>query len=403
MNPSSWSAGRQLLVGLSAILLLVLGLASTSLIENLESNKVMVIQGVTGDLSCYTEPGPKWQLMGTVTKYPRRGTYAFDKHDKDNDTGKKLQFNDGGKGKLYASVNWEMPLDCKQILAIHRTFNSEEGVQSQGIAKMINSAVYLSGPTMSSTESSAERRGELVELINDQAQHGTYQTISHQVERPDPITGEKRMQTVVEIVRDKAGLPKRQQGSILEQYGIRLQPMAIEKLDYDDIVEKQIAERQKATQQVQLAQANARKAQQDTITAEEAGKAAAAKAKWEQEVIKAKLVTEAEQKLRVAELAAQEAIQYKKEQILRGEGDAERRRLVLAADGALDAKLQAYVQVQSIWAQNFGAFKGQLVPSVTMGGQGGANAVSGASALMEMLSVKTAKDLALDLRNVPGK
>jgi regulator of protease activity HflC (stomatin/prohibitin superfamily) len=289
-----------------------------------------------------------------------------------------------------------MPLDCKQIIELHKTFNSPDGIEARGVSKMVNLAVYLSGPAMSSTESSAERRGELVELINDQAQRGIHQTITKLVEKPDPITGEKRQVSVVEIVRDAKGLPMRQQGSILEQYGIHLQPISIERIKYSPEVEAQIVERQKATQQVQLAQANARKAEQDAITTAKQGEASAAKAKWEQETIKAKLVTEAQQKLEVATLGAKEAEAYKREQILRGEGDSERRKLLLSADGALDQKLEAYKQVQSIWATSFANFKGNMVPGVQMGGSGG-TAVSSAQSLVDLLTAKTARDLNLDL------
>lgn len=388
-------------------LLVILAIAVPSMVEVLEANKVMVIQSLSGELNCYTDAGPKPQMLGTVTKYPRRGSVSFDRHVRGadgkiiEDNGKPLQFNDGGKGTLYGSVNWEMPADCKQIIEIHKAFGSVEGIEAQGVNRMVNSAVYLSGPMMSSTESSAEKRGMLVDLINDQAQHGVYQTTTRQVDQPDPITGEKRTVITVEIMRNTNGTPKRQQGSILEQYGIHLQPMAIERLNYSTEVEAQIAERQKATQSVQLSQASARKAQQDAITAEESGKATAAKAKWEQETIKARVVTEAQQSLEVAALAAKEAEQYKRQQVLMGEGDAERRRLVLQADGALAAKLEAYVKVHSVWATNFGQFKGNLVPQVVTNSSGGATggAVGSTQNMLDLIGIKAAKDLALDLAN----
>jgi hypothetical protein len=245
--------------------LIVVGFTLPKMVEVLEANKVMVIQSLTGELHCYTEAGPKMQSMGTVTKYPRRGTVSFDEHEFDStgkmvrDTGKPLQFNDGGKGTLYGSVNWEMPIDCKQIIEIHSDFGSVEGIEAQGVNRMINSAIYLSGPMMSSTESSAEKRGMLVDLINDQAQNGVYQTTTRQVDQPDPITGEKRTVITVEILRNTNGTPRRQQGSVLEKYGIHLQPLAIERLDYSKEVTAQIAERQQATQAVQLSQASARR------------------------------------------------------------------------------------------------------------------------------------------------
>lgn len=404
---------RQIGIAIAAILLLIASYVGiTSGAETLDAKNVMVIQHIWGDLSCHTDPGPKYQGMGAVTTYPRRGTYAFDHHVVNSagvvteDNGKQLQFNDGGTATLYGTVNWEMPLDCKQIIAIHRTFNSQAGVEAQGVARMVNLAIQLSGSTMTSIESFAERKGELIEIINDQAQNGAYQMITKQVERQDVVTGEKKLVTAAEIVRDRTtARPVRQQASILDQFGIHLQPMSIEKLVYSKIVNEQIKARQEATTAVQVSQAQALKAVQAAVTAEKEGQATAAKAKWEQETIKAKVVTEAQQRLEIATLDAKAAEQYKREQILRGEGDAERRRLVMFADGALDKKLETYASVMSAWAQNFGLFKGQLVPQVAMGGSvgSGGNAVANVNALIEMLSAKTARDLALDLSNIGGK
>lgn len=392
-----WTIRRIFAAGIAALVVVFTPFIVMNTFENLDAHELMVIQSpVSGELTVYTDPGVKWQGFGKVTKYPRRATYSF-AADKTADNSKKLRFNDGGHANLYGSVNWEMPLSPPQVIAIHKTFGSAEGVESAAVAKMIDSAVYLAGPLMSSTESSGERRSELVQYINDQAENGVYVTRVREKEVVDPISGLKKTVVATEIVMDDKGMPKRQQGSILGEFHIKLLPMAIGELKYDKIVEDQIAQRQQATTQVQIAQANAKKAEQEKLTTEAQGAANAAKAKWEQETIKAKVVTEAEQKLRVAELAAQEAAQFKKEQILRGEGEAERRRLVMSADGALDKKLETYAAIQQSWAEAFAKFQGSMVPSIQMGGAGGANAVGTAQQFMDLMTAKTARDLNLDM------
>lgn len=370
--------------------------------ENLDAREVMVIQSpIDGTLAVYTDPGVKWQGFGKVTKYPRRDTFAFGQNGKE-DTSRKLRFNDGGHANLYGSVSWEMPLKPDQVINIHKTFGSAEAVENAAVAKMIDAAIYLAGPLMSSTESSGERRSELVQYINDQAENGVYVTRVREKDIVDPISGQKKPVVVTEIVLDEKGMPRRQQGSILGDFNIKLLPMSISELKYDKIVEDQISQRQSATTQVQIAQANAKKAEQEAITTEKQGQANAAKAKWEQETIKAKLVTEAEQKLRVAELAAKEAEQYKKEQILRGEGDAQRKQLVMAADGALDQKLEAYKEVNAKYADAIAkAQPGAWSPAVVMGGSGGASG-DRASAITELFTAKMAKDLGIDM-SVSGK
>lgn len=370
-------------------------LGSSQIWENVDAHEMMVLQDpVDGQLHIFTSPGWKWQWGGKVTKYPLRAEYVFN----DEHSSKKLQFNDGGVGWLYGAVNWEMPLDNESIIRIHTKYGSAEAVEQQAVARMIDNAVYLAGPLMSSTESSGERRAELVHYINDQAENGVYVTVTQSEKVIDPVTGSETTARVAKIVEDPVTHKvKRQQDSILNEFNIRLLPISITNLDYDDAVEKQIAERQKATTQVQIAQANARKAQQDAITAEEQGKANAAQQKWEQEAIKAKVITEAQQKLEVATYEAKAAEQTKRKEILLGEGEAERKRLVMNADGAMEKKLATYEKVNAMYADAIAKYQGSWVPQIAMGANGTNSTSNGSQDLINLLTVKTAKDLGLDM------
>jgi len=403
--------------GASVVGMLAIAIAAGGSFENLDAGELAIIQSpVSGELSVFVDPGVKWQGWGKVTKYPRQFQYSFcskmvnvgtnavgqpvfEEQVCDNATtgAKRLRFNDGGHANLNGSVIWEMPLDEKSIINIHQKFNSASGVEQRAVGKMIDAAVYLAGPLMSSTESSGARRAELVQYINDQAENGVYATTAKSVVTKD-ATGNDVTEKVTEILLDEAGRPKRQQGSILSTFNIKLLPMSISELKYDSIVEGQIAQRQKSTTDVQIARTNAVRAEQDALTAEAEGRAKAATAKWAQETINAKLIAEAEKGVAVATQAALEAEQYKKEQILRGEGEAARKRAVMMADGALQQKLEAYKVVQGYWATAFQNFQGTMVPSVQMGG-GAGNSASNVSGLMELLTAKTAKDLALDMSN----
>jgi hypothetical protein len=204
-----------------------------------------------------------------------------------------------------------------------------------------------------------------------------------------------RMKTVT-IVRPKVndkGIVEVQEASTVTAFGIRTYNLAINSIAYDQQVEEQIKQQQQAIMAVQTAMANAKKADQDRLTVEKQGEANAAKAKWEQEVKKAQAVTEAQQKKEVAQLELDTAELTKQAAIKRAEGDAEARKLVMAADGALEKKLAAYVEVQKAYAEVLG--KQPLVPQVVMGGSSG-SAGSG-QAFMDILQAKAARDLALDL------
>lgn len=369
----------------------------TNMVEVLDSTDIMIVQSVTGDLTVYTEPGPKWQKFGTVYTYPRQETITFQyNEDKAQDTSINMQFNDGGMAWISGSINWEMPLAHNDVLRVHRQFKSSEGVRKAAVEKMLNTATYMTGQLMNSIESASERRSELVAFVNDQAARGVYATQVREVTQKDPATGEERTYKVSEVKTGSNGLPVRQQGSLVQEFNIRLQPLSIANIMYDGKVRTQISARQEATNAVQIAVANATKARQDAITTEAQGAANAATAKWEQETIKAKEVTLAEQKRDVSKLAKEEAENYKQQQILIGQGDAERKKLTMQADGALEQKLKAYIAVQEKWADAFANSKNPLVPQISMGANGN-SAVGNAASLVEMLTAKTAKDLALDL------
>ena len=387
--------GVLLLIGFA-----VLMSASGSMIEHMDTTEVMVVQSLTGQLTWYAgeESGYKWQGLGKVTKYPKRSQYWFDANP---DTGDgedqsiKVRFNDGGEGQISGSIAWEMPSSVEALTALHQKYGSFEAAQQDLIRTVVEKSVYMTGPLMSSKESYADRRNELIHYIEDQIKLGVYDTDTETVREKDAMTGQEKTVNYVRIAKDESGNPTRQESSPLSEFGIRTFNLSINSVTYDATVEGQIKSQQQATMQVQTAIAEAKQAEQQAITAAEHGKAEAAKAKWEQEVIKAKAVTQAEQKLEVARLEREAAEQEKQKQILLGQGEAEARRLVMSADNALDARLAAYVEVNKAYANALKDIKQPLVPVVQSGGSGqrGQTAVQD---LIDALLAKTAKELSVN-------
>jgi RNase P/RNase MRP subunit POP5 len=397
-------------IGIAAVLVLALVVAFWSCAEFLDAKHVMVVQYPDGGLRPATEPGIYPQWFGTVTKYERRAQYSFGIKGSANPP-LKIRFNDGGHAEISGAVSWEMPTKPEQLIRLQKDFASQEAIDSQLVSKVLNNAIYFSGPLMSSTESSGERRAEMLQYVEDQAKNGIYKMVTRPEKQKDAITGLEKMVNVVEIVRDANGVPQRSAGSAIGDYGITLVQTTVEDIKYDSVVEGQIKQRQEAITQVQIALANAKKADQDKLTVEAQGAANAAKSKWEQEVVKAREITKAEQEKRVAELSAEkerevaklnkEAAEYTKaEQILLGQGEAERKKLVMSADGALEKKLEAYNKaIAELSSAIKEAKPGAWSPQVVMGGTGGANS---GIALVDLLMAKTARDLGLDL-GIGGK
>lgn len=393
MSPKS---GAYIIIGI--ILLAVAGLFVGNTFTYLDAHEMMVIQSPGGGLECHTDPGPYWNLFSKVTKYPRRKSYDFE----DDASSKLIRFNDGGHANIYGSVGWEMPLDCQSIIKIQKTFGGPEGVDQNIVSKMIDTAIYNTGPLMSSKESATERRTELLQDISDQAINGVYLTSVKQVQSTDPITGQPKTINMVEVSKDDKGIIQRQQQSTIGEFNIKLLPLAIKNIKYDDQVEAQIKKQQELQMAVQTSIADAKKAEQDAITAQKQGEALVAQTKAKQDATNAVFVSDADKDLKVQTLATQRAALYKQQQILEGEGESEKRRLLMAANGALDQKLAAWLESQKIWADAFKGHDGPMVPSIVFGG-GTQNAGDNMQNFMSMMNAKAARELALDMSQEAGK
>lgn len=371
---------KLLAAGAALLVVLGLGFSACSLVENVAADEIVVVQSLGGGLRAVTSQGPIWQGYGKVTSYPKRAKYDFTI---------PVRFNDGGEGELKGSIQWTMPLDQENLMELHTKYGSPDAIQANLIQTVVNKSVYMTGPLMSSKESYAEKRNYLISYVDDQVKNGVYKTIQKEVKVSDQLTGQEKTAVVVEIVQ-RNGQPERQEAAVLSEFGISTFNFTIESLDYSEAVDKQIGMQQQISQDVQIAIANARKAEQDKLTTEQRGAAAAAEAKWAQEVVKAKEVTAAQQRLEVAKLEQQVAEQYKQKKFLEADADATYRRKVMEADGALQQRLDAFVKVNAEYAAAIRGAQSPLVPGVVMGGTSGQT--PGISDLISLMIAQSAKE-----------
>ena len=361
--------------------------------EDIAAGEIAVIQSpITGELTVVTSPGWAWQGGGTVTKYQRSNQLWFSNKEDEGGSGAiKIGFNDFGEGTVSGSVRWYMPTNREQVLKLHSDYGTQESIDFKLIKQAVTKAIYMSGPLMSSKEAVSEKKTLLLTYTEDQANNGIYRTRA--VKSKDTLSdANSRLSEIVY----KNGAPQIIKASDVAVYGVVLSNFTINEIKFSDAVTRQISDQQKLVMAVQTAKANAQKAIQDAITTMKMGEANAAKAKWEQEVIKAKLVTEAESRNRVAELDVVTADLGRKKNILEGEGIATKKRLIMQADGALDQKLQAYKEVNKYWADAISNYGGSWVPQFQSGSGNGGNAGLN---FMELMTIKAAKDLSLDLKN----
>jgi membrane protein involved in colicin uptake len=180
--------------------------------------------------------------------------------------------------------------------------------------------------------------------------------------------------------------------------------ITINGIDYDPAVEAQIKQQQEAIMAVQQAIVNAKKAEQDTLTVEQQGKAEAAKAKWAQEVEKATAVTSAEKDKavavtqatkdkEVAQLSLETAKLAAQQTVTEAKADANAKRLAVTANNNLELRIKAYTEIEEAWAAAYGNQR-QTPDTVVGAGAGSSGGLN--QGVVDMLMVKTARDLNLN-------
>ncbi len=396
------------LIGIAATLLMAFGINN--------AGHRTVVQYPTGKLYVKFSPGIYPQWFGTAEIYNDVITFDYDKAMAEVDSsidqqGISVRYQDGGTGTVYGKARFTLPEDEMTMLHLHKAFRSNRGVAQKLIKSVTEEGMNLTAGLMSSEEAYAEKRSIFTQWSSLQISKGKFQTKLETVRLVDESTGKTVSKNIPVISYGEDGLPVHLTSDLVD-YGIGVNGFQITDWDFEPKTLQQIATKREATMAIITAKANAERAKQDAITAEEQGKANVMTAKYEKEVLKEQAIVDANRAKQVAVIAAEQrvevarqhqleaeqkklaAAEYKQEQILRGEGDGEYKRLVMEADGALQQKLETYKSVMGYFANAIE--KQKWVPEIQMGGGEGGGG-DAAMALIEMLSIKTAKDLALDL------
>lgn len=355
--------------------------------EDVRNEEIVVNQyPFTGKMAYWTTPGFKGQWFGkTTTYYKTQQLWFGSSNDEGQQEGSPIPviFNDASDGMIYGSLRVKLPTDVEHLSRIQTDYNGMDRLMNDLVKQTVVKVIYASGPLMSAFESYAEKKNDLIAYITDQLNNGVYKTAVKVEETTDPVTGEKKTTKVATLIADtdSPGGYKRSEKSPFAYYGIEIGQVAVSKIGYSDKVLQQIAQQQESNMQIQTAKAQSAAAQQNAIKAEEEGKAAAAKAKWEQEKIKAVEVTKAEQEYEVARLAALKAKEDAKRIEAEGRAKAEANKaLVLAGLTPLE-KATVEKETKIGIAEALSKTKW---PTIVMNGGNGQNSAMDVIALKQM-------------------
>lgn len=367
--------------------------------QDVKNEQIVVNQyPFSGKMAYWTEPGFKWQSFGHITVYYKTEQLWFGSSNKDGEQlGEPIPviFNDASDGQIYGSLRVKLPTDKEHLQRIQTDYNGMDRLMNDLVRPTVTKVIYASGPLMSAFESYAEKKNDLIAYITDQLSNGVYKTAVHTEETVDPLTGEKKTVKIATLVPDvnSPGGYKRSETSPFSYYGLEIGQVAVSKIAYSERVNAQISQQQEANMLIQTSKAKSAAAQQEAIRAEEEGKAIAAKAKWEQEKIKAVEVTKAEQEREVSKLAAEKAEFDKKRIVAEGQAEAEANRLKVAAGLTPQERAEWDYKTAVGIAEALSKSNVRWVPEIMVSGQGG-----GSTNAMDAVGMNMMLDIAKQIK-----
>ena len=390
-----------IVVGVIAVVLFG---ASFYIFEDADKSKNYVCQmPITGNYKVWTDGGLQMQMFGSVQSYSKTSQVEFSGVEK-NQTGyvgvgrtpaAATTFNDKGRGMIVGSFRVVLPTDEQNMSKIQRDFGSEDALIDNLVRPTLYKVVTACGPLMSSLESVSETRTDLIAYITDQLNNGVYKTKAVKTEVLNELTGEMEVRTQSVILEDinAPGGYARQEISPFSQYGITCGLVSILDIKYDAATQDQIDAQKQANLAVITSKTKSIEAMQRTLQITEEGKAAAEKAKWEQEREKAVAVTKAEQEREVARLAAEKAKFEKEKVIAEGQAQAEANRLKVAAGLTPQERAEWDYKTAVGIAQALADTKVSWVPEIMINGKDGASNTSmdavGLNMLMDVVKKQT--------------
>ena len=382
-----------IVLGVVAVLFFM---GSFFIFEDADKSKNYVCQmPITGTYKVWTDGGLQVQMFGNVESYSKTSQVEFSGVEK-NEMGyvgvgrtpaAALTFNDKGKGMIVGSFRVVLPTDHQNMSKIQRDFGSEDALIDNLVRPTLYKVVTACGPLMSSLESVSDTRTDLIAYITDQLNNGVYKTKAVKIEVLNDLTGEMetRSQSIILEDLNAPGGYARQEISPFSQYGITCGLVSILDIKYDAATQDQIDAQKQANLAVITSKTKSIEAMQRTLQITEEGKAAAEKAKWEQEREKAVAVTKAQQEFEVAELNAKKAKQDALRIKYEGEAKAEANKALVLA-GLTPSEKAEYEYKTKVGVAE--ALAKTVWPKIVMGGYG-----NGGNAAMDVIALRQMTDL----------
>ncbi len=365
-----------------------------------------VVESPTGGKKVVFKSGFYWKMPGSkVTRYPNLVTMDYSDTQSESTVNRsraKIRFLDATTGMAEIIVKYKMP-DAEELqLKIHEDFNgSLSHFANTGLAPYTLECLKNTAQLMESEQHYSGGRSKFSNDFRDQLDYGYYIVDLSEETIIDSTTNETKRIYRSEIRKNANELPERGKND-LKEYGILIASQNVVDVDYEEQVDQKLKKKIEASTRESVSKQNLITAQQEAMTAQAEGKRKLVEIEYQEKQKQTQLIVQAETQVRLAEKdkekqrIALEAAKLEAAKIKElAEAEAFAKQRIMQADGALEKKLAAYQEVQKLWAGAFAQYQGAIVPQIQTGGNG--TAQNGGLDFMQLMSMKAAKDLNLDM------
>ncbi len=355
--------------------------------------------------------GMYWKVPGSkVSTYPNVITISH----RGSETGSTvdglqilIRFNDATEAYAQTVVRFRLPDKEENMLTLHSEYVNKEYIALKGLQPYTIECIKNSAQLMDSEQHYSGGRAQLSQFFQDQLEDGLYLLDVRERVYRDSITNEVKRFYESNIRIDKDGNKVRKE-SDLKRFGITIASATIENVDYESQVDEKLKKKIEASTRESVSKQNLVTAQQEAMTAEAEGRRRLVEIEYEEMQRQTQAVVQAETQVKLAlkdkekQQIAMEASKLEAAKIVAlAEAEAYSKQKIMAADGALEKKLQTYEEVQRMWATAFQNYQGALVPTFQTGTAGNGKGNAGLE-FMEIMGAKAAMDLNMNM-NVQKK
>ena len=331
--------------------------------------------------------------------------------------------------KVESSARFRLPVG-DEFLKIAREYRNPENFIKTALVPAIKETLQATASLMSADDFYAGARSEFAAEFENQLNDDLYLIKRREIRAPrghqpsqtailqagpeQGAFGDNNVsQFITEKVLDSKGIPVRKQQQF-RKYGVEVVEARITNVDPNPQYKQRMVKVQQALAELAVARQNRLKEEEEKLLVTARGEKEVEARRQETLRDQIERTTQAETEKQLARINAEREkgraeIEKQTAELLRdkaaitadatkitADAEAYAREAVIKADGALQPKLDALIEINKVWAE---AAAQAPVPSVMMAGKDGASSRQDEiGQLMGVLATKAARDLALDLK-----